>query len=47
MEQQQCSPLHKHKKKYMIISLGAEKPFDNNSTPLRLKVLERSLIQGP
>jgi hypothetical protein len=31
----------------MIISLGAEKPFDKIQHPFMLKVLESSGIQGP
>jgi hypothetical protein len=31
----------------MIISLDAEKAFDNIQHPFMIKVLERSVIQGP
>jgi hypothetical protein len=34
-------------KNHMIISLDAEKAFDNIQHPLMIKVLERSGIQGP
>jgi hypothetical protein len=37
----------KEKKKHMIISLDAEKTFDKIQHPFKLKVLERSGIQGP
>jgi hypothetical protein len=33
--------------KHMIISLDAEKPFDKIQHPFMIKVLERSVIQGP
>jgi hypothetical protein len=34
-------------KNHMIISLDAEKAFDKIQHPFRIKVLERSGIQGP
>jgi hypothetical protein len=34
-------------KNHMIISLDAEKAFDKIQHPFMIKVLERSLIQGP
>jgi hypothetical protein len=48
MEIHQCSPLYKQsKKKYVIISLDADKAFDKIQHSLVIKVLERSGIQGP
>jgi hypothetical protein len=37
----------KDKKNHMIISLDAEKTFDQIQLPFMIKVLERSGIQGP
>ena len=49
MEIHQYNPLYKQtqRQNHMIISLDAEKAFDKIKHPFRIKVLERSRIQGP